>query len=132
MNLNRLFSVILCRGYEMRENPALYHRPVIKYCLDEDRIDDISDIFSNVENIFLDFRTLALAWEKLIPYEGMSLEAKQMEICEWIGGKRFAYDVYTLIQWIKSDCDIGNNILLTEIENKEWEKNKCQQDIQRI
>lgn len=116
MNLNRLFSVISCRTYDVRENPVLYHRPVIKYRLDEGGVGDISDIFSNVENVFLDFRTLALAWEKLIPNEGMSLKAKQMEICEWIGGKRFAYDVYTLIQWIKSDCDIGNNILLIEME----------------
>lgn len=44
---------------------------------------------------------------------------KHLEILQWLGGKRSAYDILVIIEWIKSDCDIDNWKLLQEIQSED-------------
>lgn len=96
------------------------YRPVIKI-YDGNQKQEIlfENLFRDTEFIFSDFKTLATIWENLIPYDGMSLEAKQVEILEWIGGKRNRYDILVIIKWLQKRCDIDNTWLLREIEIEE-------------
>lgn len=120
MNLYNLFSLIPARIEYINSGNWDGHRPVIKI-YDGNQKQEIlfENLFRDVEFIFSDFKTLATIWDYLIPYNGMSLEAKQVEILEWIGGKRNTYDILVIIKWLQKRCDIDNAWLLCEIETEE-------------
>lgn len=99
------------------------HKPVIKI-YDENQKQEIlfENLFRDIKFILLDFKTLSVIWDDLVPYDGMSLEAKQVEILEWIGGKRNIYDILVIIKWLQKRCDVDNALLLQQIENEEVEQ----------
>lgn len=92
-------------------------KPIIKIYDDIQKQEiTFTNLFNNTKYILSDFRTLAMVWGDLIPCEGMSLESKQIEILEWIGGKRNALDILVIIKWLQAECDIDSVMLLREIE----------------
>lgn len=95
------------------------NKPIIKI-YDNKQKQEISftNLFNNTKYILSDFRTLAIIWDDLIPREGMSLESKQVEILQWLGGKRYAYDILAIIKWLQAECDIDTAMILHEIESK--------------
>lgn len=97
------------------------NRPIIKI-YDNKQKQEISftNLFNNTKYILSDFRTLAIIWDDLIPREGMSLESKQVEILQWLGGKRYAYDILAIIKWLQAECDIDTAMILHEIESKKY------------
>lgn len=93
-------------------------KPIIKIYDDKQKQEILfTNLFNNTKYILSDFRTLAMIWDDLIPYEEMSLESKQIEILEWIGGKRNAFDILVIIKWLQAECDIDSVMLLREIES---------------
>lgn len=99
------------------------HRPVIKIYNDSQKQEiSFENLFRDVKFILFDFKTLATIWDDLIPYDGMSLEAKQAEILDWLGGKRNRYDILVVIKWLQKRCDVDNAWLLQQIETEEVEQ----------
>ena len=123
MNLYNLFSLIPSRIEYMNSENWEGHKPVIKI-YDENQKQEIlfENLFRDIKFILLDFKTLSVIWDDLVPYDGMSLEAKQVEILEWIGGKRNIYDILVIIKWLQKRCDVDNALLLQQIENEEVEQ----------
>lgn len=118
MNLGNLFQVISAR-IEYMSFDDYKSKPIIKIYDDKQKQEiTFANLFNNTKYILSDFRTLAMVWDDLIPCEGMSLESKQIEILEWIGGKRNALDILVIIKWLQAKCDIDSVMLLREIESK--------------
>lgn len=94
-------------------------KPIIKIYDDKQKQEiTFANLFNETKYILSDFRTLAMIWDDLLPGEGMSLKSKQVEILEWIGGKRNALDILVIIKWLQTECDIDTAIILREIELK--------------
>lgn len=117
MNLSNLFQTIPARIEHMSFNDYK-NKPIIKI-YDDKQKQEIAfiNLFNNTKYILSDFRTLAMIWDDLIPCEGTSLESKQIEILEWIGGKRNALDILVMLKWLQAKCDIDSVMLLREIES---------------
>ena len=123
MNLYNLFGLIPSRIEYINSGNWDGHRPVIKIYDNRQKQQVLfENLFRDVEFIFSDFKTLAAIWDDLIPYDGMSLEAKQAEILDWLGGKRNRYDILVVIKWLQKRCDVDNEWLLQQIETEEVEQ----------
>lgn len=95
------------------------NKPIIKIYGDKQKQEiKFTNLFNSTKYILSDFRTLAMIWDDLVPCEGKTLESKQIEILQWIGGKRYAYDIFAIIKWLQADCDIDTALILREIESK--------------
>lgn len=120
MNLKKLTKLIPMRIYDIANYSENIHRPVIRIYDKEQRKEITWDtLFTNIDSIFMDFNILATIWDDLIPDGGCSIDMKHLEILQWLGGKRSAYDILVIIEWIKSDCDIDNWKLLQEIQSED-------------
>lgn len=95
------------------------NKPVIKVYDDKQKMEIVfRNLFNDTKYILNDFRTLAMIWDDLLPDEEKSLESKQVEILQWLGGKRYAYDILAIIKWLQTECDIDTALILREIESK--------------
>lgn len=118
MNLSRLFQLIPARIEYMSFNDYK-NKPVIKVYEDNQKMEIVfRNLFNDTKYILNDFRTLAMIWDDLLPDEEKSLESKQVEILQWLGGKRYAYDILAIIKWLQAECDIDTALILREIESK--------------
>lgn len=118
MNLSRLFQLIPARIEYVSFNDYK-NKPVIKVYDDNQKMEIVfRNLFNDTKYILNDFRTLAMIWDDLLPDEEKSLESKQVEILQWLGGKRCAYDILAIIKWLQAECDIDTALILREIESK--------------
>lgn len=118
MNLSSLFKLIPARIEYISFNDYK-NKPVIKVYDDNQKMEIVfRNLFNDTKYILNDFRTLAMIWEDLLPDEEKSLELKQVEILQWLGGKRYAYDILAIIKWLQAECDIDTALILREIESK--------------
>lgn len=103
MNLSSLFQLIPARIEYISFNDYK-NKPVIKVYDDNQKMEIVfRNLFNDTKYILNDFRTLAMIWDDLLPDEEKSLELKQVEILQWLGGKRYAYDILAIIKWLQAE-----------------------------
>lgn len=119
MNLRNLSILVPERITYMSEHPEI-HSPLIRIWDSKQNTEVIfPHLFEKVECIFTDFKTLAIIWDGLLPDEDCSIDMKHHEILQWIGGKLHSIDILVIIEWLRSECDIDNGILMNEIQKRD-------------
>lgn len=122
MNLSSLFQLIPARIDYMSFNDYK-NKPIVKvYDNNQKKEIVFRNLFNDTKYILNDFRTLAMIWDDLLPDREKSLESKHEEILHWLGGKRYAYDIFEIIKWLQTECDIDTAMILNEIESSKHRK----------
>lgn len=105
-----------CQDYNVK-------RPLIRV-FDSDMTPTYFDnLFTNEDDFWYDLRILFSIWNELVPDDESgnpsTIESKQLEICQFLGGKRNCNDVLLLMEWLNKRCDVDSFLIRSGIDSSE-------------